>query len=270
MIIDTHAHYDSSRYNDDRHEIITALPQNGVEKIINIGCDLKTSRAAVALAAKYPHVFATVGAHPHYVKSLGDIAGTTSSLGDGFRSAGKNKAVNELIALAENKKVVGFGEIGLDFFHNHSPQDMQREWFAHLLKIVAELDLPAIIHSRDANSEVFEMIKASDVRRGVIHAFSGDAELARAYVDMGFHIGIGGVVTFKKSDTLQDAVAAVPLEKILLETDCPYLAPEPFRGQRNESAYLTYVAEKIAKIKGTNADTVCAVTSENARGLFGI
>jgi TatD DNase family protein len=136
------------------------------------------------------------------------------------------------------------------------------------LWLVADLKLPAVIHSRDANDEGFKIIKASPVRCGVIHAFSGDAELAEAYVEMGFHIGIGGVVTFKKTETLQEAVAAVPLEKILLETDCPYLSPEPFRGKRNESAYLTFVAEKIAKIKGVSAKTVYAQTSQNAKELF--
>lgn len=251
-IIDTHAHYDNERYDADRDALVAALPKNGVEKIINIGCDLQTSRAAVALAEKYPHVYATVGAHPHYVKSLDE---------NGLR---------ELVALAAHEKVVGFGEIGLDFFHNHSPQEIQRRWFRRLLDVVADLNLPAVIHSRDANDEVFAEIKSSRVRHGVIHAFSGDAKLARAYIEMGFHIGIGGVVTFKKAEILRRAVAAIPLEKILLETDCPYLAPEPFRGKRNESPYLSYVAEKIAEIKNATAEAVRVITTENAKKLFGI
>ncbi|MCL2199759.1 MAG: TatD family hydrolase [Defluviitaleaceae bacterium] len=249
-IIDTHAHYDNDRYDDDRHEIITALPKNGVELVINIGCDMKTSKASVKLAEAYSHVYATVGSHPHYVKEM-----TEDTLA-------------AMTKLAKSKKVVGFGEIGLDFFHNHSPQDTQKYWFKRLLWLVADLKLPAVIHSRDANDEVFKMIKSSPVRSGVIHAFSGDAPLAKAYVDMGFHIGIGGVVTFKKTDALQEAVAVTPLEKILLETDCPYLSPEPHRGKRNESAYLTYVAEKIAKIKGVTTEAVYAQTNENAKELF--
>lgn len=251
-IIDTHAHYDSERYKEDRHEIVKSLPTNGIEKIINIGCDLKTSKASVKLAEAYPHVFATVGAHPHYVKGLSE------------------DTVKKLTELCENKKVVGFGEIGLDFFHNYSPPETQRIWFKRFLKLVVELGLPAIIHSRDANAEVFATIKTSQVRRGVIHAFSGDAELAQSYVEMGFYIGIGGVVTFKKTDTLKDAVAAIPLERILLETDCPYLSPEPHRGKRNESTYLTYVAETIAKIKHETPETVYSQTNANAKELFGL
>jgi len=249
-IIDTHAHYDDKRYNDDRHALLTALPESGVEKIISIGCDVKTSRAAVALAAEYPHVYATVGFHPHYVKKLSDAT------------------LQEIIDLARSEKVVGFGEIGLDFFRDLSPRDVQRQWFARLLDVAAELNLPAIIHSRDANGEVFATIEKSRVRNGVVHAFSGDSDLARAYVDMGFHIGICGVVTFKKTDALQAAVAAVPLEKILLETDCPYLAPEPFRGKRNESPFLVHVVEKIAQIKGETTETVIAQTNANAKRLF--
>ncbi|MCL1883820.1 MAG: TatD family hydrolase [Defluviitaleaceae bacterium] len=251
-IIDTHAHYDNERFKEDRDALIKSLPENSVDLIINIGCDMKTSRASVKLAEEYPHVYATVGAHPHYVKSLTD------------------SDLQELIRLSGNEKVVGFGEIGLDFFHNHSPQDVQREWFKRLLEVVAELELPAIIHSRDANDEVFETIKNSRVRKGVIHAFSGDSKLAEAYVEMGFYIGIGGVVTFKKTEMLQEAVSVIPPERILLETDCPYLAPEPFRGKRNESTYLSYVAEKIAKIKGATAEAICAQTSANAKELFGI
>lgn len=251
-IIDTHAHYDDKRYNDDRHALLAALPESGVEKIINIGCDVKTSRAAVALAAKYPHVYATVGFHPHYVKNLSE------------------ENLREIIKLAGENKVVAFGEIGLDFFHNFSPPETQRYWFPRLLDVVAELDLPAIIHSRDANDEVFATLKKSPVRRGVIHAFPGDAELALAYVEMGFHIGIGGVCTFKKSDALRSAVAAVPLEKILLETDCPYLAPEPFRGKRNESPLLSHVVEKIAQIKSLSPEEVIAQTNANAKKLFGL
>jgi TatD DNase family protein len=252
MIIDTHAHYDNERFKPDRHDLIKALPENGVEKIINIGCDVKTSKAAIKLADTYPYVFATVGAHPPYVKGLDD------------------NVVRELAELCENKKVVGFGEIGLDFFHNHSPQGTQRFWFKRLLKLTAELNLPAVIHSRDANDEVFEMIKSSPVRRGVIHAFSGDAALAKAYVEMGFHIGICGVVTFKKTDALKEAVAAVPLEKLLLETDCPYLAPEPHRGQRNESPFIAHIAEVVAELKNETSEKICTQTAENAQNLFKI
>lgn len=252
QIIDTHAHYDNECYNEDRQALVKSLPENGVAIILNVGCNLKTSTASVKLAETYSHVYATVGAHPHYVKELTE------------------EAVQKLAKMCENKKVVAFGEIGLDFFHNYSPQETQRFWFKRLLGLVAELGIPVIIHSRDANDEVFSTIQASKVRSGVIHAFSGDAVLAKTYVEMGFHIGIGGVVTFKKTNVLKEAVAATPLDKILLETDCPYLSPEPHRGKRNESTYLTYVAEAIAKIKGVTAEAVYSQTNENAKKLFKI
>ncbi|MCL1843046.1 MAG: TatD family hydrolase [Defluviitaleaceae bacterium] len=253
MIIDTHTHYNDKRYHEDCESLIKSLPENGVEIVINVGCDLKTSKASVKLAEEYPHVYASVGVHPHYAGSLTD------------------DDLEEIKCLAANKKVVAFGETGLDFFHNFSTPYEQRLWFKRQLEIIGELGLPAIIHSRDASDETFAFIEAMPaVRTGVIHAFSGDAKLAQDYVKLGFHIGIGGVVTFNKADALKEAVAAVPLERILLETDCPYLTPAPFRGKRNESAYLSYVAEAIAKIKGISAETVIAQTNKNAKKLFAL
>ena len=249
-IIDTHAHYDNKRFNKDRDDIIAALPEKGVERVINVGCDMKTSKESLKLAEKYPFVYATVGVHPHYANTLSE------------------EHLPILESLCESKKVVAFGEIGLDFFHNFSPPYTQRYWFKAQLELASKLGLPIVIHSRDAHDETFAFVEASGVRSGVVHAFSGDASLAFEYVDLGFHVGIGGVITFGKTDTLKKAVAEIPLERVLLETDCPYLAPAPHRGQRNESSYLTFVAEEIAKIKGITMEEVCAITTENAKRLF--
>jgi len=252
QLIDTHAHYDHKQFNQDREELLTQMAADGIASIINVGCDLKSSRESVALAEAHPFIYATVGVHPHNAKTLSD------------------KSLKELEALCAHAKVVAYGEIGLDFFHNFSPPDIQRHWFKKQLDLVKELDIPAVIHSRDAAEETFEMVEKSSLKRGVIHSFSGDVALAYAYTHLGFHIGIGGVVTFDKTKRLQEVVDAIPLDKILLETDAPYLTPAPFRGKRNISSYLTYVATAIAEIKGVTYEQVCAQTSDNARGLFGV
>jgi len=251
-IIDTHAHYDNKQFNQDRTTLLKSLPERGISTIINVGCDLRTSRASVKLAEAYPYVYATVGTHPHYAKELSE------------------DSIKQLKSLCSHKKVVAYGEIGLDFFHNFSTPDVQRHWFKRQLELAHELDMPIVIHSRDANDEVFDTIKASPIRKGVVHSFSGDAALALDYVELGFHIGIGGVVTFDKTGRLQDAVAAIPLNKILLETDCPYLTPAPNRGKRNDSTNLAYVSAAIAKIKVTTAEAICDQTSKNAVEFFGI
>ena len=251
-IIDTHAHYDHRQFNQDRAELLAKMETDGISRIINVGCDLKSSRASVALAEEHPFIFATVGVHPHYSSSLSE------------------RGLKSLEALCAHKKVVAYGEIGLDFFHNFSPPDVQRDWFKRQLELAEALNIPVVIHSRDAAEETFEMVEKSSVRKGVIHSFSGDVALAWAYTNLGFHIGIGGVVTFDKTKRLPDVVDTLPLEKILLETDAPYLTPAPFRGKRNISSYLTYVASAIAEIKGVTCEQVCEQTTENAFALFGL
>ena len=252
-IIDTHAHYDHRQFNENRDEILANLPSNGIEHVINVGSDMKSTEASIKLSEKFPNIYASVGVHPHYASI--------------FENASN---LDKLKKLATSKKVVAYGEIGLDFFHNFSPQDMQREWFKKQLGLACELDMPVIIHSRDANDEVFDIMKSSPARRGVIHSFSGDWALAAKYVGLGFYIGVGGVVTFKKADALKEVCKEAPLSKILLETDCPYLAPHPFRGKRNDSTKLMLVAEEIAKIKGVSVEEVCYATSKNAKELFAI
>ncbi|MCL2372857.1 MAG: TatD family hydrolase [Defluviitaleaceae bacterium] len=250
MIIDTHAHYDHKRYDKDRHETLQAQVNGGITKIINIGCDLASSQASVKLAEAYSYIYATVGTHPHAAKEITE------------------ESMAEMIRLCQSEKVVAYGEIGLDYHYDFSPRDVQLKWFKRQLVAAAQLGLPVVIHSRDAAWEVFGTIKESPVRRGVIHSFSGDAQLALAYVELGFHIGIGGVVTFDNADELRAAVAATPMQRILLETDCPYLTPVPHRGKRNESRYLSHVAAAIGKIK--SVENVADVTAANAVELFGL
>ena len=249
-IIDTHAHYDHKQFRQDRDELLVSMAASGVEAIVNIGCDYKSSKASIALAESHPFVYATVGVHPHDAKSLSE------------------EVLEKLKPLCTHEKVVAYGEIGLDFYHNFSPPDTQRYWFKRQLELVEELALPVVIHSRDAAEETFEMIKESPLRKGGIHSFAGDAALALEYVNLGFHIGIGGVVTFDKTGRLQEVAKVIPLDKILLETDAPYLTPVPHRGKRNCSTYLTYVATAIAEIRGVSYEAVCAQTSKNAKELF--
>jgi len=252
MITDSHAHYDNKRFKEDGISLVTSLPSKGVGLVINVGCDMHTSKESIKLAKQFPYVYATVGVHPHSAKTLNE------------------ENLQALKKLAENEKVVAIGEIGLDFYHDFSPRDVQRDWFKHQLELAHELDLPVVIHSREANQEVFDTILYSDVRKGVIHSFSGDWKLALRYVELGFFIGISGVVTFDKTNQLQSAVKEIPLEKILMETDCPYLTPAPHRSKRNDSTMLVYVAEAIAQIKDVTVETVCNQTTKNVCSLFAI
>jgi len=249
-LIDSHAHYEHGRFKQDRDVLLKSMPDKGVELIINSGCDLPSSHDSIKLAEAYPHVYATVGVHPHETKTL------------------NHRNIDTIKELCMHPKVVALGEIGLDFHYDFSPRTIQRFWFKRQLEFAQEIGKPVVIHSRSANDEVFDTIERSPVRTGVIHSFSGDAELALEYVKLGFYIGIGGVVTFDKSGQLQEVVAKIPLERILLETDAPYLTPAPFRGKRNESHYLFYVAEAIAKIKGLDQQTVCHQTTKNVKDLF--
>jgi len=252
MIFETHAHYDHKQYDEDRDAVLQALPSKGVGAVINVGCDMKSSRAGVKLTQQYPFVYATVGVHPHDAKTLTEAS------------------MNELAALAKNEKIVAFGEIGLDFNRNFSPPEVQRRWFKRQLELAAELDLPVVIHSRDADNEVFDILEASPHRRGVVHAFPGDVSLAQRYINLGFYLGIGGILTYDKTGRLKAVVEAMPLDKLLLETDCPYLTPVPHRGKRNESGYLSYVVDAIAEIKKMDAEEIKQQMYTNACALFDI
>ena len=253
MIFDSHAHYDSEQFNEDRDELLQSMPENGVGTIVNSGANWNSVTEVVELARKYPHVYAAVGMHPDEVGDLNE------------------ERFEYLKAQCHKDKVVAVGEIGLDYYWDNESHDVQKKWFIKQLDLARELDLPVIIHSRDAAADTLEIMKEHGKGlRGVIHCFSYSIELAREYVKMGFHIGIGGVVTFKNGKKLKEIAQEIPLDHILLETDCPYLAPVPFRGKRNSSIYISYIAEEIANLKGISYEEVVAQTEKNGKKLFGI
>lgn len=251
MIFDTHAHYDDGQFQEDRDELLVSMPSLGVGTIVNVSATYESCTQAVELAKKYPHVYAAVGIHPDEVGVLDD---------DKF---------SKMKELFKEEKVVAVGEIGLDYYWDNESHEVQRKWFVRQLELAKELDLPVLIHSRDAAADtMYVMENYAKGLTGVIHCYSYSKEMALEYVKMGFYIGIGGVVTFKNSKKMKEVVEAVPMDRILLETDCPYLAPEPLRGKRNQSSYLTYVVKKIAEIKGISEEEVIAVTEVNARRMY--
>ena len=254
-LIDTHAHIDGLEFSADFDEILTRAADSGVSTIISVGADIESSRAASKLALAYDQIYCAVGIHPH------DAARVNDKCFDIIRQ----------LAL-ENPKVVAIGEIGLDFYRNHSPRDIQEEVFRRFIRLARQLALPVIIHDRDAHEQVLKILreeKASEVG-GVFHCFSGDLPMARECVEMGFLISIPGTVTFPGNESLREVVRGMKTEHLLLETDCPYLAPVPYRGKRNEPGHVRIVAEKVAELKGLSLEDVGRITTLNAKRLFGI
>ena len=247
---ESHAHYDDKRFDDDRDELLSILPSYGIDFIVNSGSDLKSSVFGLELAAKYDYIYASVGVHPHEVGNMSD------------------ETIEQLQKLSENKKAVAIGEIGLDYYYDTYPREEQRKWFKKQLNLAKKVNKPVIIHSRDASQECFDIIKESGVNKGVIHCYSGSADMALEYIKMGYFIGIGGVITFNNSKKLVDVAKVVPIENILIETDSPYLTPVPNRGKRNDSRNLKYIVEKLAKIKGLEVNYILDVTKNNAKKLF--
>lgn len=252
MYFDSHAHYDDERFDEDREQLIESLKSKGVDYIVNAAADMKSCFTSLELAHQYDFIFSSVGVHPHDVKDLTE------------------KDIETMEKLAEDPKVVAVGEIGLDYYYDNSPREDQRQWFKRQLEMAKKLDLPVIIHSREASEETYDIIMASGVKEGVIHCFSGSLELAREYVKRGFYIGVGGSLTFKNAKKTVRVVEGIDLNHILIETDCPYLTPVPHRGERNDSSYLQFVIAKIAEIKGVSVEEVARISSENAKRLFRI
>ena len=251
MIFDSHAHYDSHKFDEDRQELLDSMQENGIGTIVNSAADWDSLTEVVELAECYPHIYAAVGLHPDEVGVLDE---------DKFLFL-KQQCLKE--------KVVAVGEIGLDYYWDTVSHEIQQYWFIRQLQLARELNLPVIIHSRDAAEDTMRIMKEyAQGLSGVIHCFSYSKELAMEYVKMGFHIGIGGVVTFKNGKKLKEVAEAIPLEHILLETDCPYLAPEPHRGKKNSSLYLPHVARAIADIKEVPYEEVVTQTEQNAKTLF--
>ena len=252
MYFDSHAHYDDRRFDGDRNEALLSLAENGISNITNIGSDIKTSKKSVELAEKYAFVYAAVGVHPHEVKDMTDSDLLT------------------IVDLSKHKKVVAIGEIGLDYYYDHSPREAQRYWFKKQMKLSYDLHLPVIIHSRDATEDTIKICRESKIHGGIIHCFSGSVETAKIYLDLGYHISFAGPVTFKNAKALPDVAKIVPDDRLLIETDCPYMAPEPHRGERNCSVYVKHVAEKIADLRGVSAEHIAKITSDNAKKIFNI
>ncbi len=251
MIFDSHAHYDDHAYDGDREEILPALARGGVGTVVNVGASLEGTRRTVELIRKYPFMYGAAGVHPDEVGELNE------------------ETFAWLREQCLQKKIVAVGETGLDYYWDKESHEVQKKWFVRQLKLAKELSLPVIVHSREAAADTMEILKQeySPQTPAVIHCYSYSPELAREYVKMGYYLGIGGVVTFKNAKKLKEVVLETPLERILLETDCPYLAPEPYRGKRNDSRNLTYVAKAVADIKGLTPEAVIEATEKNA-GTF--
>jgi TatD DNase family protein len=251
MLIDSHAHIQLDRFDADREAVLERAQEAGVHAIMVIGFDLETSRGAIALAEKYNQVYATIGMHPHDAKDLHD------------------ETIHIFHELAAHPKVVALGEMGLDYYRDLSPRPIQKGAFERQLDLAEELNLPIVIHNREAYHDILPILGARRGKiRGVMHCFSGDVEIMHQSLALGFHIGIGGPVTYRKSDALQEVAQKTPADALLVETDCPWLAPQFRRGKRNEPAYVRATAEKIAELRGISLEEIGEITTRNFEGLF--
>lgn len=258
MIFESHAHYDDRQFDVDREKLLENLPLQNVGVIVNVGSDIRSSKESITLAHQYDYIYAAIGVHPDEVDTM------------------KEADMEELSHMAKETKVVAIGEIGLDYFRKegNAYKSVQKEWFCRQLDLAKEIEKPVIIHSRDAAEDTIQILR--DFRKenpqienpGVIHCYSYSPELAKEYVAMGFYIGIGGVVTFKNAKKLVETVAQIPLDRILVETDSPYLCPEPNRGKRNDSSQIRYVIDRIANIRGIAPEEVEKQTEMNARKMY--
>ena len=249
-LIDSHAHLDDRAFSGDRAAVVARMFSQSVGAI-TIGSSLRSSREALRIAERHRGIWATVGVHPHDAKDV------------------KAATLGELAKMAARPAVVGIGEIGLDYYRDLSPRDVQRRAFADQLALARSLDLPVCLHNRDSTDDLLAVLHdGGRTHRGVVHSFLGDRQLAATFLDLGLHLGVGGPVTFPKNSALREAVRSVPLDRLLVETDCPYLTPVPHRGRRNEPVYVRYVSEEISKIKGVPPDEVARQTAENTMRLF--
>ena len=254
MLIDSHAHLDDDKFDKDRDRLIKSLKEMGIDLIINPGDDLQSSIKAVSLSEQYDNVYAAVGIHPHSAKEMDD------------------STIEVLKSFTGRNKVVAIGEIGLDYYYDNSPRDIQRQKFIEQLNLAKEVDLPVIIHTREAAQETFDILKEAQdgSLEGVLHCYSGSVEMALEYVKLGFYISLGGPVTFKNARVSREVAKAIPIDRLLIETDSPYLTPEPYRGKRNEPIYVRYVAGTIAELRGITFEELAKNTSENTKRLFRI
>ena len=253
-IFDSHAHYDDHAFDEDREEILSGLLDSGIDKVVNIAARLDELDKVLKLAETHDFIWAAAGVHPSEVYEL---------------ESSDIRKIEEALA---HPKVKALGEIGLDYHYEDTDKVKQRDWFVNQIELAKEHGLPIVVHSRDAAADTLDIIKQThaDAAGGVIHCFSYEKEMAKIYMDLGFHIGVGGVVTFKNSRKLKEIVEFMPMDRMLLETDCPYLAPVPYRGKRNDSTMLKYVAEEVSRLKNMNPDDVRGITNENACRMYRI
>ena len=252
MIFDTHAHYDDDAFQADREELLDSLKAAGIGTVMNVGASIASTKTTLALAERYPFVYAAVGVHPSETAELDEE---------------RMRWLEEMCACP---KVAAVGEIGLDYHWDEPDRETQKRWFREQIRLARRAKLPVIVHSRDAAKDTMDIIKEENAAEagGVIHCFSYGVEIAREYLDMGFYLGIGGVLTFKNAKKLKEVVAYMPMDRLLLETDCPYMAPTPHRGERNSSLYLPLVVKAVSEIKGIPEEEVVAVTEANARRMY--
>ena len=253
MLFDTHAHLNDSRFNEDRAELLRTLPEQGVTLIMNAGCSLEDSREALKMAMPYDYIYCAAGSHPDAADEVCDAV------------------LEEYRVLCKrNPKIKAIGEIGLDYHYEDIPRDLQKKAFIAQMELARELDLPVIVHERDAHEDGMDIVRQFPTVKGVFHCYSGSAEMARQLTDMGWYIGFTGVLTFKNARKAVETAQTIPLERIVIETDCPYMAPEPFRGKRNNPALVYRVAEKLAEIRGISVEEAQKITFENGKRLYRI
>ena len=254
MIFDTHAHYDDDAFDEDRDELLSRMAAKNVEYIVNVGAHMASSERSLGLADKYPFIYAAVGVHPDEVGELDE------------------EKFEKLREWTKHEKVKAVGEIGLDYYWDKEGHDLQKQWFMRQMELAHEANLPMIVHSREAAKDTLDMVIAAKPLNlsGIIHCYSYSVEQAREYLNMGYYIGIGGVLTFKNAKKLKEVAEYAPLSQIVLETDCPYLAPTPFRGKRNDSSMIAYVAEELAAIKNMPVEEILRITNENGKKLYHI
>lgn len=252
MIFDTHAHLNDPAFDEDREELISGLPEKGIGFVMNVGCCLDSSKDCIALAEKYPFIYASVGSHPD---SAGEVC---------------EELMQTYLEMSKHSKVKAIGEIGLDYYYEGFNREIQIKAFEMQMELARQAQLPVIVHERDAHGDGMDIVRKFPDVTGVFHCYSGAAEMARQLVDLGWYIGFTGVLTFKNARKAVETAASIPLERILLETDCPYMSPEPFRGKRNDPGRLIHMAQKLAEIRGLSVEEIIAITTENAKRLYRI
>ena len=252
MLFDTHAHMNDPAFDQDREEMILSLKEKGTDFVMNVGCCLESSKDCIALAEAYPFVYASVGSHPDSADEVNE------------------EVIENYRRMAQHEKVLAIGEIGLDYYYETVPREIQQKAFRMQMELAKELNMPVIVHERNAHDDGMRIVKEFKGVTGVFHCYSGSAEMARQLVNMGWYIGFTGVLTFKNARKAVETAESIPLDRIVLETDCPFMAPEPFRGKRNDPGYLYRMAERLAEIRGISVEEVQAITTQNAKRLYRI